>query len=160
MIGGWSQRFLRHNGTHTLHHMASQPDLMSSYSVALPHLKTKKLLITSCTRPRVAVAQSHPVPSLSHRIPSCPIPYIKSRAYSNTTLCQNLKAIGEELSEIVAGSTASSPDIDFLYIYINTRVFECNVVSKFQTNQWRTFGDCCRLHRFLHRYRCTIYIYI
>jgi hypothetical protein len=26
--------------------------------------------------------------------------YIKKRAYSNATLCQNFKAIGEELSEI------------------------------------------------------------
>jgi hypothetical protein len=52
---------------------------------------------------------SHPTPS--HRIPS------RHVAYLNATLCQNLKAIGEELSEIVSGSTASSPDIDVLYIY-------------------------------------------
>jgi hypothetical protein len=33
-------------------------------------------------------------------------------------LCENLKAIGEELWEMVSGSTASSPDIDVIYIYI------------------------------------------
>jgi hypothetical protein len=47
---------------------------------------------TSCTRPRVAVAQSHPIASR-------PILYIKTHAYSNAMLCQNLKAISEELSE-------------------------------------------------------------
>jgi hypothetical protein len=89
------------------------------------------LVITSCARPRVAVAECHPVPSHpipshhvpsrsvpsrprripSHRIASChmaphpvlshPIPYIKTHAYSNATVCQNLKPIGEEVSEIV-----------------------------------------------------------
>jgi hypothetical protein len=44
--------------------------------------------------------------------------YLKTRAYLNSTLFQNLKAICEELSEFVSGSTASSPDIDVLYIYI------------------------------------------
>jgi hypothetical protein len=29
-------------------------------------------------------------------------------------LCQNFKAIGEEISEIVSCSTASSPDIDLI----------------------------------------------
>jgi hypothetical protein len=33
-----------------------------------------------------------------------------------------LKAIGEELSEIISGSTASSPDID-VPIYLKTRAY-------------------------------------
>jgi hypothetical protein len=37
---------------------------------------------------------------------------MKIRAYLNSRLCVNLKAIGEDLSEIVSGSTASSPDTD------------------------------------------------
>jgi hypothetical protein len=47
---------------------------------------------------------SHPIasrPVAWHPIPSRPIPYIKTRAYLNATLCQNLKPIGEEVSEIV-----------------------------------------------------------
>jgi hypothetical protein len=68
-------------------------------------LKFQLYNVTSCTRPRVAVAQSHPIPS--RPVPSRPVPYIKVRAYSNARLCHNCNAIGEELSEIVSGSTAS-----------------------------------------------------
>jgi hypothetical protein len=40
-------------------------------------------------------------------------PYIsKNTRVFECNVCKNLKAIGEELSEIVSGSTASSPDID------------------------------------------------
>jgi uridine kinase len=42
--------------------------------------------------------------------------YLQIRAYLNSRLCLNLKAICEELSEIVSGSTASSPDTDVVYI--------------------------------------------
>jgi hypothetical protein len=34
-------------------------------------------------------------------------------------------------------------------MYKNTRVFEWNVVLKFESNRWRSFGDSFRLHRFL-----------
>jgi hypothetical protein len=66
---------------------------------------------TSCSRPRIAVAQSHPVPS--YPIQSHPL-------------------------------------------HKNTRVFECKVVSEFQSNQWRTFGDLRfwtneHLHFYLYR---------
>jgi hypothetical protein len=61
--------------------------------------------------------------------------YLKTRPYLNSTLCQILKAFGEKDSEIVSGSSVFSPDIDVLYIYINTRVLGCNVVAKFQSNR-------------------------
>jgi uridine kinase len=41
---------------------------------------------------------------------------MKIRAYLNSGLCVKLKAISEELSEIVSGSTASSPDTDVVYV--------------------------------------------
>jgi hypothetical protein len=93
---------------------------------------------TSCTRPRDAVAQSHPV--LSCPVPSHPIP--------------DIKTFGDcfRLHRFLARYRCP-------YISKNTRVFEFNVVSKFESNR-RTFGDCSRLHRFLARYRCPIYIYI
>jgi hypothetical protein len=42
--------------------------------------------------------------------------YVKTLAYGNATLCPNFEAIGEELFEMVAGSTASRPDIDSIHI--------------------------------------------
>jgi hypothetical protein len=70
--------------------------------------------------------------------------YIKTRAYSNATSCQNLKAISEELSKNVSGSTASSPDIDVLHIYIyiykhaRIRMQHCVKISKQSVkNFWR-----------------------
>jgi hypothetical protein len=46
--------------------------------------------------------------------------YLEKRAYLKATLCKNLKAIGEELSETVSGSTASSPNIE-VAMYLKTR---------------------------------------
>jgi hypothetical protein len=53
---------------------------------------------------------------------------VKAHAYLNSSLCQNLKGIGEELSEIVSGSTASSPDIEVrmdlkIRAYLNSRLW-------------------------------------
>jgi hypothetical protein len=111
---------------------------------------------TSCAQPRVDVAECHPVPSYpitclpvpshpipspypisshpvpSHLIPSHPIPYIKTRAYSNATVYQNLKPIGEEVCEIVWGSTASQPHIDFTRTCTDVRIGmqRCVKISK------------------------------
>lgn len=41
--------------------------------------------------------------------------YIKTRAYSNATLCQNLKAIGEELSRF---NILNKRTFTFLFIQI------------------------------------------
>jgi hypothetical protein len=48
------------------------------------------------------------------------------------------------------------------YIYVNTRVFECNVVSKFQSNRWITFrvlrsGTNGHLHFYIYIYQHQIY---
>jgi hypothetical protein len=37
-------------------------------------------------------------------------------------LCPNVEAIGEEVSEIVSGSTASQPDIDSILIHKHARI--------------------------------------
>jgi hypothetical protein len=48
--------------------------------------------------------------------------YLNTRAYLKSTLCKNLKAIVDELSEMVSCSTASSPDID-VPIYLKSRAY-------------------------------------
>jgi hypothetical protein len=44
-----------------------------------------------------------------------------------------------------------------MYVCESTRVIECNVVAKFESNRWKSFGYCFGLHRFLARYGCRIY---
>jgi hypothetical protein len=67
--------------------------------------------------------------------------YIKTRAYSNARLCQNFKAIGEKLSEIVSGSTASPPYMDSIYIYKHSRIRmqRCVKISKQSVKNFRRF---------------------
>jgi hypothetical protein len=64
--------------------------------------------------------------------------YIKTRTYSNARLCQNFKAIGEELSEIVSGSTASPP---YIYIYKHSRIRmqRCVKISTQSVKNFRRF---------------------
>jgi hypothetical protein len=48
--------------------------------------------------------------------------YVNTLAYWNATLFPKFEAIGEELLEIVSGSTASQPDIDFRHMYEHSQI--------------------------------------
>jgi hypothetical protein len=52
------------------------------------------------------------VPPLPRQIYVSIYMYVKTLSYWNATLCTMFEAIGEELSEIVSGSTASQTYID------------------------------------------------
>jgi hypothetical protein len=48
-------------------------------------------------------------------------PDLITRAYLNAKFCQNLKATGEELSEIVSGSTPSPADTGVVHVLKHSR---------------------------------------
>lgn len=53
--------------------------------------------------------------------------------------------------------------IETIYIYINMRRFECNVVSQFQSNGWRTFialksTTNKHLHFYFYRFGCKFFL--